>query len=59
MTIEAISLVAYDLRRRLSALGMLSIYAYAPDLVLVRDGLAGIEYEWDGKLFYTYERGLV
>ena len=59
MTIEAISLVAYDLRRHLSASGLLSIYAYAPDLVLVRDGLAGIEYEWDGKLFYTYERGLV
>lgn len=59
MTIEAISLVAYDLRRRLPALGLESIYAYAPDLVLIRDGLAGIEYEWDGTIFYTYERSLV
>ena len=59
MTIEAISLVAYDLRRRLSESGLESIYAYAPDLVLIRDGLAGIEYEWDGDIFYTYERGLV
>lgn len=59
MTIEAISLVAYDLRRRLPTLGLESIYAYAPDLMLVRDGLAGIEYEWDGKIFYTYERSLV
>lgn len=59
MTIEAISLVAYDLRRRLPELGLESIYAYAPDLVLIRDGLAGIEYEWDGTIFYTYERGLV
>lgn len=59
MTIEAISLVAYDLRRRLPGLNLESIYAYAPDLVLIRDGLAGIEYEWDGTLFYTFERGLV
>lgn len=59
MTIEAISLVAYDLRRRLSTLGLESIYAYAPDLMLVRDGLAGIEYEWNGSVFYTYERSLV
>ena len=59
MTIEAISLVAYDLRRRLPALDLESIYAYAPDLMLIRDGLAGIEYEWDGKIFYTFERSLV
>jgi len=59
MTIEAISLVAYDLRRRLPMLGLESIYAYAPDLVLIRDGLAGIEYEWDGTIFYTFERSLV
>lgn len=58
MTIEAISLIAHDLRRRLSSLGLENIYAYAPDLVLVRDGLTGIEYEWNGSVFYTYERGL-
>lgn len=59
MTIEAISLVAYDLRRRLTSMGLESVYVYAPDLMLIRDGLTGIEYEWDGKIFYTYERGLV
>ncbi len=59
MTIEAISLVAHDLRSRLTSMSLESAYVYAPDLVLIRDGLTGIEYEWDGKVFYTYERGLV
>lgn len=59
MTIEAISLIAYDLRSRLTAMELESAYVYAPDLMLVRDGLAGMEYEWDEKVFYTYERGLV
>jgi len=59
MTIEAISLVAYDLRQRLIHSGLDSAYVYAPDLLLIRDGLTGIEYEWDGKIFYTYERGLM
>ena len=59
MTIEAISLVAYDLRRRLTQMSLEGAYVYAPDLVLIRDGLTGIEYEWNGKVFYTYERGLV
>ncbi len=58
MTIEAISLVAYDLRQRLTRNSLDSAYVYAPDLVLIRDGLAGIEYEWDSKIFYTYERRL-
>ena len=58
MTIEAISLVAYDLRQRLTRNGLDSAYVYAPDLVLIRDGLTGIEYEWDNKIFYTYERSL-
>lgn len=57
-TIEAISLIAYDLRRCLPSMGLGSVFVYAPDLVLVRDGLTGIEYEWDGKVFVTYERGL-
>jgi ribosomal protein S18 acetylase RimI-like enzyme len=58
MTIEAISLIAYDLRQRLVQKGLDSAYVYAPDLMLIRDGLTGIEYEWDGKIFYTYERSL-
>ncbi len=58
MTIEAISLVAHDLRQRLTDMGLESVYVYAPDLVLIRDGLTGIEYEWDGIVFYMYERGL-
>jgi len=58
MTIEAISLVAYDLRQRLTQQGLDSVYVYAPDLMLIRDGLTGIEYEWEGKIFYTYERSL-
>jgi GNAT superfamily N-acetyltransferase len=59
MTIEAISLIAYDLRNRLTTLELESAYVYAPDLMLVRDGLAGMEYESDEKVFYTYERGLI
>ena len=59
MTIEAISLVAYDLRHRLTEMGLENAFVYAPDLMLIRDGLTGIEYEWNGTVFYTYERGLV
>lgn len=59
MTIEAISLVAHDLRRRVAVMDLESAYVYAPDLMLIRDGLTGLEYEWDGKVFYTFERGLV
>lgn len=59
MTIEAISLIAHDLRRRLTQLELESIYVYAPDLVLIRDGLTGIEYTWSGDVFYTFERGLI
>jgi hypothetical protein len=57
--IEAISLIAYDLRRRLSELALASVWAYVPDLVLVRDVLSGIEYEWAGSLYYIYERSLI
>jgi ribosomal protein S18 acetylase RimI-like enzyme len=56
--IEPISLLAYDLRRRLAALGAERIRVYAPDIILVRDALAGVEYEWNGNVFYTYERAL-
>jgi len=34
------------------------VRVYAPDLVLVRDALGGIGYQWNGSLFYTYERSL-
>ena len=57
--IEAISLIAYDLRHRLPELGLTFMQAYVPDLVLIRDALNGIEYKWDGFVFYTYERSLI
>ncbi len=56
-TTESISLIAYALRQQLA--GLDSIYALVPDLMMVRDAFVGAEYEWDGKVFYTYERGLV
>ena len=58
-TIEAISLIAYDLRRRLPELGLELVRAYVPDLVLVRDALNGLDYSWSGSVYYTYERSLV
>jgi GNAT superfamily N-acetyltransferase len=56
--IEPISLLAYDLRRRLNDLELEGICVCAPDLVLIRDAFTGVGYEWDAKIFYTYERGL-
>jgi hypothetical protein len=56
--IEPISLIAYDLRHRLSAMGLESIRVYAPDLVLIRDAFTGVGYEWDEEIFYIYERSL-
>jgi GNAT superfamily N-acetyltransferase len=56
--IEPISLLAYDLRRRLNELELERLCVYAPDLVLIRDAFTGVGYEWDAKIFYTYERGL-
>lgn len=58
-TTEAISLLAYALRRKLPELGLEAVQAAVPDLMMVRDAFAGAEYEWDGSIFYTYERGLV
>src|SRR6266571_946026 len=55
-TTESISLIAYDLRRQLPEMGMERVHAYVPDLIMVRDAFVGAEYEWDGKVFYTYER---
>lgn len=56
--IEPISLLAYDLRRRLNNLGLERLCVCAPDLVLIRDAFTGVDYEWDAKTFYVYERGL-
>ena len=55
-TTESISMIAYALRRFLPDLGLESITAHVPDLMMVRDAFVGAEYEWDGKIFYTYER---
>lgn len=57
-TTEAISLIAYALRRMVLDMGLDSVRADAPDLMMVRDAFVGAEYEWDGKVFYTYERRL-
>ena len=57
--IESISLIAYDLRQRLSAMGAERLRVYAPDLMLVRDALDGIGYDWEDSTFYIYERRLV
>ncbi len=56
--IEPISLLAYDLREQLNAMELTKIRIYAPDIVLVRDALTGVEYEWNGTTYTTYERGL-
>jgi GNAT superfamily N-acetyltransferase len=55
-TTESISMIAYALRRMLPDLGLESITAFVPDLIMVRDAFVGAEYESDGKVFYTYER---
>ena len=57
-TTESISLIAYDLRRKAASMGLESVTAYVPDLMMVRDAFVGAEYEWDGKVFYTYEKNL-
>jgi len=57
-TTESISLIAYDLRRKAAGMGLESVVAYVPDLIMVRDAFVGAEYEWDGKVFNTYERNL-
>jgi ribosomal protein S18 acetylase RimI-like enzyme len=58
MTVESISLIAYDLRCLLTELEVEQVRIYTPDILLVRDGLNGVEYEWDGTVYYSYERGL-
>ncbi len=58
-TTESISLLAYYLRHHVLNMELDNVGCYVPDLMMVRDAFVGAEYEWDGKLFYTYERGLV
>jgi ribosomal protein S18 acetylase RimI-like enzyme len=57
-TTESISLIAYDLRHKAAEMGLESVSAYVPDLMMVRDAFVGAGYEWDSKVFYTYEQGL-
>ena len=57
-TTESISMIAYALRHFLPDLGLESITTHVPDLMMVRDAFVGAEYEWNGKVFYTYERVL-
>lgn len=57
--IEAISLIAYDLRRRISTMPAERVRVYAPNTVLLHDAFAGVEYEANPATFYTYERGLI
>jgi GNAT superfamily N-acetyltransferase len=56
LTIEAISLIAYDLRRRLAAQEIPRMRAFVPDLVMVHDGFTGVGYEDEGIRYYTYEQ---
>jgi GNAT superfamily N-acetyltransferase len=58
-TTESISMLAYALRSLLPNLDLESVSAHIPDLIMVRDAFVGAEYEWNGKIFYTYERNLV
>ena len=58
-TTESISEIAYALRRKVVELGLESVQANVPDLMMVRDAFVGAEYEWDENLFYTYEQELV
>jgi len=57
-TTESISLIAFALRQQLTSVNLVSTNAYVPDLIMVRDAFVGAGYEWDGKIFYTYEKDL-
>ncbi len=57
-TTESISMIAYALRTRVVEMGLETVNAYVPDLMMIRDAFIGAEYEWGGSVFYTYERGL-
>jgi hypothetical protein len=57
-TTESISLIAYALRQQIVGMGLESVNAYVPDLIMVRDAFVGAGYEWDGNIFCTYGRKL-
>ncbi len=57
-TTESISLIAYSLRQQIVGMGLESVNAYVPDLIMVRDAFVGAGYDWDGHIFNTYEREL-
>lgn len=57
-TTESISLIAYALRQEAAARGLTSVSANIPDLMMIRDAFIGAEYQTEGKIFVTYERGL-
>ncbi|GHO88745.1 GNAT family N-acetyltransferase [Dictyobacter formicarum] len=57
-TIEAISFIAYNLRRHLSELQLEQVRVYAPETLLIHDAFAGVEYDTDHAIFCTYERSL-
>jgi len=57
-TTESISLLAYAMRIMLPQFGVEAVQANVPDLIMVRDAFTGAEYEWDGHVFYIYEREL-
>ncbi|HLJ35409.1 MAG TPA: GNAT family N-acetyltransferase, partial [Ktedonobacteraceae bacterium] len=53
-TTESISMIAYTLRTRVVEMGLESVNAYVPDLIMIRDAFIGAEYTWSGNVFYTY-----
>lgn len=55
---ESISMLAYAMRSMLPQSNLDHVRANVPDLMMVRDAFSGAEYEWDGHVFYTYERFL-
>lgn len=57
--IEAISLLAYELRRHLTLIALDNMRVYAPNTLLVHDAFDGAEYKADDAVFYVYERGLI
>lgn len=57
-TSEAISLIAYALRKQAADMGIPHIRAHVPDMMMVRDAFVAAGYDWNGVLFYTFERKL-
>lgn len=57
-TSEAISLIAYALRKQAADMGLPAIRAHVPDMMMVRDAFVAAGYEWNGDTFYTYEHKL-